>query len=137
MRTTLLFTALIALLFTACNKNQRRVVKLDGKWNVISATIEGYGESNPDLMYEFEYCKLKHNDLCDFAIHNFETNEVTEGLYEVKDQGNTISMTVSSAFGFSYREYDVIKLSNRKLILQNHNAPNGELSRIELKAVNN
>lgn len=133
---SLLLIALGLLLFSACNKNQRQIVKLDGKWNVTSARIQGYGQSNPDLIYEFEYCKMKNEEFCDFAIHSFETNEVNQGVYSVINKGHTLSMTVSSAFGYEYREYDIIKLSNRKLILRNLNVQNGELSEIELKAVN-
>ncbi|MBL4862262.1 MAG: hypothetical protein JKY09_04490 [Crocinitomicaceae bacterium] len=127
--------ASFGLLFTACNKNQHQVIKLEGKWNVISADVQGYAEMDPDMIYEFEYCKLKKEDYCDFSIHNFDTNEITNGLYSVKEHGMTVSMTVSSGFGFEYREYDIVKLSNRRLILVDKNAPTGAFSRIELKAV--
>ena len=132
---TLLLIGISVLLLSACNKNQRQIVKLDGKWNVISAQIQGYGESNPDLIYEFEYCKIKHSDFCDFSIHSFETNEVKQGVYSIINHGETLAMTISSGFGYTYREYELINLSNRKLILKNMNVSNGELSQIELKRV--
>jgi hypothetical protein len=132
---TILYAGALLILLSACNKDQRAVIKLDGKWNVVNALVQGYGETNPDLVYEFEYCKLRHSDFCDFAVHNFETNEVSTGVYTVSDDGRTVALSVSSPFGFTYREYNVIKLSNRRLILEDYTVPTGELARIELKAV--
>ncbi len=119
----------------SCSKNQRQVVKLDGKWNVVSAEASGFGEIDPDIIYEFEYCKLKQNNFCEFSIHNFDTDDITFGVYSVNDRGTKLEMTISSGFGFTYREYDIIKLSNRRLILTSTNVPSGELSRIELRSV--
>ena len=95
MRTFALFLLSSALLLS-CSKDQRTISRLDGKWNVISAEIQGYGQQNPDLIYEFEYCKQKKTDGCDFSVHNFETNEVVRGVYSINDQGNTLSLTISS-----------------------------------------
>lgn len=129
---------LLLMLFalSACSKNQQQVVKLDGKWNVTGATVQGFGETNPDLVYDFDFCKIKNGDFCDFSIHNFTTNEVTNGGYTVSDNGQTLSMTISDGFGFIYREYEIIKLSNSRLRLECYNTPQGELSFIELKAIN-
>ena len=137
MKTTILLLFVsVLILSSSCNKNQRKVNKLDGKWNVESARIQGYGDSDPDLIYEFEYCKLKEADFCDFSVHNFQTNDVISGVYEVDEFGTKVNMTVSSGYGFEYAEYSIIKISNRKLILTNDNAKQGELSRIELKSIN-
>jgi hypothetical protein len=127
---------LVGIIFLAsCSKNQRKVNKLEGKWNVESATIQGYGQSDPDLIYEFEYCKLQHSDFCDFSVHNFQTNVVTSGVYSVDDFGTTVNMTVSPGMGFEYAEFNIVRLSNRKLVLMNENASVGQLSRIELKSI--
>jgi hypothetical protein len=132
---SLLLIGLLALAFTSCNRNQRQITKIDGKWNVISAEISGFGEVDPDIIYEFEYCKLSKEDFCDFSIHNFDTGNVTTGIYSIHEGGTGLTMTVSSGIGFEFAEYDIIKLSNKRLILVNNNAPTGQFERVELKAV--
>lgn len=129
---SILFLSLILL---SCSKDQRTINRLDGKWNVIAAEIQGYGESTPDLIYEFEYCKQKKTDGCDFSVHNFETNEAVRGVYSIINQGNTLSLTVSSGLGFQYREYTITRLSRNRLELTNLMIPQGELSRISLRRV--
>lgn len=120
---------------TSCNKNQRQVKRIDGKWNVVEATMNGNGTSDPDLIYEFEYCKLRKNDDCEFSIHNFTTDDVTSGVYRVEDGGNSLILTVSSAFGTTSRRYSIVRSSFGKLILENDQLPNGEFSRIVLRKV--
>ena len=58
----------LSLILLSCSKDQRTVNRLDGKWNVIAAEIQGYGESNPDLIYEFEYCKQKKQTVVIFLF---------------------------------------------------------------------
>lgn len=134
MKTTLLFALTVLLLFS-CNKNQRQVIKIDGKWNVKSAEIVGIGTLDPDVIYEFEYCKLKKDGFCEFSIHNFDTDVITSGIYSISENGNKINLSITDGFGLETRVYDIIKISNKKLILVNSNAPFGEFSRIELKTV--
>jgi len=64
----------------ACSKNQRQVRKIDGKWNVMEADIQGYGETDPDIIYEFEFCRLRQDEFCDFSIHNFDTDDIRTGI---------------------------------------------------------
>lgn len=123
------------LLLYSCNKNQRKVSRIDGKWNVVSAHIEGFGEADPDVIYAFDYCKLRQDDFCDFSAHNFETNTLETGVYSIEDRGNTLAMTVSNGFGYDYREYRIIRLTPWKLILESDHVPAGAFSRIELRKV--
>ena len=116
MKTFLPIVILLLLVTSSCNKNQRTVNRIDGKWNVIEADIQGYGEADPDVIYEFEYGKLKHDEFCDFSVHNFATNDITTGIYTVDDHGTTLAMTISDGFGFEYREYSIERLSCRRLI---------------------
>jgi len=134
MKTDILFCSVFFLLIS-CSKNQRQVSRIDGKWNVVSAEMSGFGEVDPDLIYEFEYCKLKKSDFCEFSILNFDTDEIVSGVYTIIDHGTKVGLTISSGFGFSYREYDIVKLSRRKLVLENSAVPSGELSRIEMRSV--
>jgi hypothetical protein len=126
--------AAVFLLFS-CNKNQRKVNRIDGKWNVVSAQIEGFGQADPDVIYSFDYCKLRHDDFCDFSVHNFATNTLETGVYSIEDRGNTLTLTVSDGFGFAYREYRIVRLTPWRLVLESDNVPVGAFSRIELRKV--
>lgn len=135
MKTTLLFALTVLLLFS-CNKNQRQVIKIDGKWNVKSAEMVDIGTLDPDVIYEFEYCKLKKDGFCEFSIHNFDIDNITYGIYSIGENGNKLNLSITDGFGLETRVYDIIKISNRKLILVNSDAPFGQFLRIELRAVN-
>lgn len=130
---TLMF--LVATTLISCSKNQRQVNRIDGKWNVVEAEIKGYGTTDPDVIYEFEYGKLNHDEFCDFSVHNFDTDNVTSGIYTIENRGNTLAMTISDGFGYAYREYSIKRLGYRKMVLENPTVPAGEFSRIVLRRV--
>mgnify|MGYP000356439358 CR=1 FL=1 len=50
MKTLLSFLILFLLIASSCSKNQRKVKRIDGKWNVVDATIQGFGNADPDVM---------------------------------------------------------------------------------------
>lgn len=135
MKTLIPLVILFFLVGTSCSKNQRKVNRIDGKWNVIAADIQGFGSADPDVIYEFESCRLRQDDFCDFSVHNFATNEVTTGVYRISNRGTTLEMTVSNGFGFEYREYTIVRLTPWKLVLESNNVPVGEFSRIVLRKV--
>ncbi|MCR9171889.1 MAG: hypothetical protein NXI10_05320 [bacterium] len=135
MKTLLSFVILSLIVISACSKNQRKVNRIDGKWNVVDADIQGYGSADPDVIYEFEFCKLRQDDYCDFSAHNFETDDLTTGVYRISDRGTTLEMTVSNGFGFEYREYTIIRMSPWRMVLEANNAPVGEFSRLVLRKV--
>jgi hypothetical protein len=132
---SILLVGTLLILLASCSKNQRKINKIDGKWNVTSAQIAGAGEIDPDIIYEFEYCKLRKEDFCDFTIHNFDNNDITYGTYTIEEGGTEVVLSVTNAFGTNYRTYNIIRLGNRKLILVNQSAPNGEFERIEMRKV--
>ena len=84
METTLLFTLNVPLLFS-CNKNQRQVIKVDGKWNVKSAEMVGIGTLNPDVIYEFEYGKLKQDGFYEFPVRKLDMDVITSGIFNGKN----------------------------------------------------
>ena len=135
MKTLLSFLILFLLIASSCSKNQRKVKRIDGKWNVVDATIQGFGNADPDVIYEFEFCKLRQDDFCDFSVHNFETDDLSTGVYSISNRGTTLEMTVSNGFGFEYREYTIVRMSPWRMVLENNNAPIGEFSRLVLKKV--
>jgi len=135
MKTLLPFLILFLLIASSCSKNQRKVNRIDGKWNVVDADIQGFGNADPDVIYEFEYCKLRQDEFCDFSVHNFETDDLSTGIYRINNKGTTLEMTVSNGFGFEYREYTIVRLTPWKMVLETNNAPIGEFSRLVLRKV--
>jgi hypothetical protein len=135
MKTLLPLLIVFTFVAAGCSKNQRKVKRIDGKWNVVEATIQGFGNTDPDVIYEFEFCRLRTDDFCDFSVHNFETDDVTTGVYRISNRGTTLEMTVSNGFGFEYREYTIVKLSPWRMVLESNNVPTGEFSRLVLRKV--
>ncbi len=119
----------------SCSKEQRTANKMEGKWNVVSADLIGFGELDPDLIFEFDYCRTRKNDFCEFTIHDFNTDEVYGGSYSVNDQGDAIVLSSGIGFGMNFEIYTIEKLNNRRLILRHQNAKIGEYSKIVLKFV--
>lgn len=132
-----LFFAMLTIVFVGCNRNQNHVNRLDGKWNVISTELEGYGKIDPDIIYEFEECKLRKEDFCEVTIHNFDLDLVESGLFAITDGGTKMQLFTSTVLGSSLVEYDVEKFRLGKLILTRDNASFGEYSRIEMKCIRN
>ena len=123
------------MLVVSCSKEQRIVNKMEGKWNVISADLLGFGEVDPDLIFEFDYCRTSKNDFCEFTIHDFIAGEVYRGSYSVNDQGDTIVLSSGIGLGMDFNSYSIEKLNGRRLILRHTNAQIGEYREIELKFV--
>ena len=135
MKTLLPLLILLLLVGSSCSKNQRKVNRIDGKWNVVDAEIQGFGNADPDVIYEFEYCKLRQAEFCDFSVHNFHTDDISTGVYRISNRGTTLEMTVSNGFGFEYREYNIVRLTPWRMVLETNNAPVGEFSRLVLRKV--
>jgi len=135
MKTILPLLILTVIVASSCSRNQRKVNRIDGKWNVVSAEIQGYGEADPDIIYEFEFCRLRTDEFCDFSVHNFETNDMQTGVYTIENSGNILAMTISDGFGFQYREYTIVRATPWRLVLETNNAPVGEFSRMVLRKV--
>jgi len=135
MKNSYLLFGLIAMLVVSCSKEQRIVNKMEGKWNVISVDLLGFGEVEPNLIFEFDYCRKSKSDFCEFPIHDFTADEVFGGSYSVNEQGDAIILSSSIGFGMDFNSYSIEKLNNRRLILRHLNAEIGECREIELKFV--
>jgi hypothetical protein len=135
MKTLLPLLVIFLIAASSCSKNQRKVNRIDGKWNVVNADIQGFGSADPDVIYEFEFCKLRHDDFCNFSVHNFETDDLRTGAYRIDNRGRTLEMTVSNGFGFEYREYTIVRLTPWRMILETNTASVGEFSRLVLRKV--
>jgi hypothetical protein len=135
MKALLPFLILFLIAASSCSKNQLKVKRIDGKWNVVDAEIQGFGNADPDVIYEFEFCRLRTDEFCDFSVHNFDTDDLRTGVYTIDDRGTTLAMTVSNGFGFEYREYTIEKLTPWRMVLETDNASVGEFSRLVLRKV--
>jgi len=96
----LLFIAFIGLVLISCNKNQKVVKVLDGKW-IATSFIVTDGQNSEDWLtilgikyqMEFENCKLKKDETCDMTITVTDSDGlsgVEGGNYKVIDDGNKI-----------------------------------------------
>ncbi|MCH2225337.1 MAG: hypothetical protein MK066_11270 [Crocinitomicaceae bacterium] len=137
MNVRYLFFILLVILFSSCNRNQNHVNRLDGKWNVTSTELVGYGKMDPDIIYEFEECKLKKDDFCEVTVHNFDLDQVESGLFSITDSGQKMQLFSSNTLGSILVEYDVEKFRLGKLVLTRDDASFGEYCRIEMKCIRN
>lgn len=92
--------ATASLTFAACSKEQRVVNRLEGEWQVTTVreyengvlTSTGNGLiSGETIVFDFEKCKLKSDDFCDFTIKYTESgNTQTDSYkYKISDDGET------------------------------------------------
>jgi len=91
-------TAAAAFALTACSKEQQVVNRLEGEWEL--KTVKEYENgvltsnglvSGETIIFDFEKCKLKSDDFCDFTIKYIESgNTQTDSYkYKISDDGKT------------------------------------------------
>ncbi len=93
-----LFYSLASLLIlvcivVACNKDQKVVKQLDGKWKVTSQSVNGVEQPAHDLdddEISFSECKVKNGD-CDGTIT--DSVFVLPFKYSISEKGEKITMT--------------------------------------------
>ena len=96
----LLFIAFVGLLLVGCNKNQKAVKTLDGKWKATSFVITDGSVSLDLLLFgvsfemDFENCKLKNDETCDISltVTDLDGSEVENGKYKVTDDGERLEV---------------------------------------------
>ncbi len=132
-----LFTALAIgfIVLSSCSKEQRIVNRLEGKWTVLEAEISGIGIFEPNMVFEFEYCKQSKTDFCDYSFHDFDQDETVNGTYAIGNNGASVILSSLSGWGNDFEEFEIEKLNTRRLRLVNYNAENGEYRRFELKSI--
>lgn len=135
MRIQLGLIFMSTLLLFACSKQQRTVNKLEGKWNIVDATLAGSGNADPDMIFEFERCKVNQNDYCEFGLYDFAFDEVRKGLYSINKDDSKAEIIWSNGWDYEYQEFRLDRLNWRTLILIDDNASNGQYSRIKLRSV--
>ncbi len=93
-------TAAAAFAFTACNKDQRVVNRLEGDWKVTSVKFYVNNvidnsftlDPNETILLTFDDCKLKSDDWCNVVTKSTSNGQTqTEnGIYQVTDDGEKI-----------------------------------------------
>jgi len=133
---TLVPTLFLALLVLgSCTKEQRVVNRMNGKWTVTEVEINNAGTFEPNMVFQFDYCKMNKTDFCDYSLHNFDQDETVNGTYAIGQNGESVLLSSLNGWGANFDEFEIEKLNSRRLRLVNYNAENGEYRRFELKAI--
>lgn len=123
------------ILLSACSKEQRTVNKLGGLWEVRSATISNFGEVDSEQQFEFEKCRIRKNNYCDFTLVDRDNNEVTYGTYLINDEGSEVTMVFTEGLTVTTHTFIINKINWRKLILTNKFPNPGTFERFELRSI--
>jgi hypothetical protein len=118
-----LFIAIIALFAISCNKNQRAVKKLSGKWEATKFASTDSSGTTTDIIglinvtYEFDNCKLKNDEYCNMTTtttSNFfgvSTSTTQNDMYRVVDDGITLEIKNDS----TSNSITIVELTNKNL----------------------
>lgn len=119
---------IVAILFIAvsCDKDQRAVRKLDGKWNATKFVEIDNGQSFDwiafGLIYtmEFSNCKLKDNEWCSLeTTTTFSSDSNIDNVsYKVSNDGRTLTMVNSPQDTEFPTVFDVIDLKSKTVNLE-------------------
>lgn len=90
-----------AVVFSACNKNQAAVKKLEGDWETVSEDGTTIPESERSTV-NFEKCKLKKDTWCKTTSTDPDGTSY-ESDYRIMDDGLTFQNSISdTSKGFSF-----------------------------------
>lgn len=133
---TLITTLIIGIvILSSCSKEQRIVNRMQGKWTVTEVEIANNGTFEPNIVFQFDYCKQNKTDFCDFSMHDFNQDATVSGTYAIGDNGESVVMSSLSGWSANFEEFEIEKLNSRKLRLVNYSAETGEYRRFELRAI--
>lgn len=131
---SLLSILLLGFIFLSCSKEQRTVNKLAGSWEVRSATITGVGEMNTDQVFDFEKCRIRKNNYCNFTLVDRDNQETTYGSYLIDETGNEVTLVFTEGLTTFIHVFTIEKVNWRKLILVNKEPQAGSFERFELRS---
>jgi hypothetical protein len=83
----LLMSMLLAFAVVSCNKDQRAVKRLDGKWKLSKYNGQTVPEAQAAVL-TFSSCKLKTDEVCDVTLQT--GSQVQSYKYLVKNDGTTL-----------------------------------------------
>lgn len=131
-----IYTIIVAMIvLVGCSKEQRVVNRLEGKWTVLRGEIENFGEVEPNMVFQFEYCKQRKQDFCDYSVHDFDQDQTISGSYNVSDDGESILMSSMNGWNNTFAEFQIERLGINRVNLVNYDAWTGEYRRLELKRI--
>lgn len=136
MKSIALFIVICTVLVLgSCRKDQRKVNQLEGKWTVVWATLPDFGKVEPDLIFNFDWCKKRLDEYCDFSFHDFNLDVSRNGIYSVNREGNTLTISFED-MGFNHFEtFTIERLNFRTLILNNTNPQTQFYAEIKLRSI--
>lgn len=131
-----IYTLIVALIvLVGCSKEQRVVNRLEGKWTVLRGEIENFGEVEPNMVFQFAYCKQRKQDFCDYSVHDFDQDQTINGSYNVSDDGESILVSSMNGWNNTFAEFQIERLGINRVNLVNYDAWAGEYRRLELKRI--
>lgn len=133
---TLIPTLIISLIVLgSCTKEQRIVNRMQGKWTVTKAEIANAGTFEPNMVFQFDYCKMRTTDFCDYSLHDFDQDITVNGTYAIGQNGESVLLSSLNGWGINFEEFEIEKLNSRKLRLVNYDAENGEYRQFDLRCI--
>lgn len=110
----LLMGMLLAFAVVSCNKDQRAVKRLDGKWKLTIYNGQTVPEAQASIL-TFSSCKLKTDEVCDVTV---QTGSQTQSYkYLVKNDGKTL-VTKNAAGTVILQELSIEALDKTNLKLK-------------------
>ncbi len=97
--------------------------------------IVNIGTYEPNMVFQFDFCKTNKTDFCDYTLHDFDQDATVNGTYAIGDDGESVVLSSLTGWGNNFEEFEIEKLNSRKLQLVNYNAEDGEYRRFELKSI--
>ena len=135
MKTLIPILIIALIVLGSCTKEQRIVNRMQGKWTVTKAEIANAGTFEPNMVFQFDYCKMRTTDFCDYSLHDFDQDVIINGTYAIGQNGESVLLSSLNGWGINFEEFEIEKLNSRKLRLVNYDAGTGEYRRFDLRCI--
>ena len=132
MRKILVITAVI-LIAVSCDKDQRAVKKLDGRWDATKMLVGDEGGKSVDIIalgstveYVFDGCELVDNEFCDVSVSTttligtdtLVPTEIIEGKFKISGNGSIMTITDTEKTDSTYRTFEILELKKKTCSLK-------------------
>jgi len=104
---------MLGLMIVSCNKDQKAVKMLDGKWKMTKFNNQVVPDANATT-WTFTNCKLKTDELCDVKAQS--GSQTLDYKYLVKDDGKTL-IVKNSAGTVEIQNYTITSLDKSALVV--------------------
>ena len=109
-----MYLSLVALIFTACSKDQKAVNNLEGTWTRTGLTWNGVTQVDTSATtYSFEKCKVKKGDCPGTMTSDGKSYDFT---YNFTENGEKFTMTLSILGVPAANTGDVIEQTSSKFV---------------------